>query len=400
MAPGRAPIVAPGELSATYWCLAQPSYPIAAAVAGRVHEHFARHLASGREHGLPDLAPLPQSADIEALIDSAFWASLRQHEGYPLKVTLAWLAPEQTRLPMSFGQRLPLNVETVTRLAPAVERPGVHLGVWRDGDGEFYIWGATRRLPALCFVLEVVAPGLLVVKRRRAQESAKFVNVAVLEGDRIKVLAPQGVSLAASPALVASLLGVEPAAGLADSTNVLIQLAVSMRAHGRGGSVLVVPQGSANWQESMAAPVPYAVLPAYTELADLVQMEPSEKRQPRWQEMLRRAIDVVAGLTAVDGAMVITDRCELLGFGAKIGTRAGFERVEQVVDCEPIEGAEATVVHPSHLGGTRHLSGAQFGHDQRDSLAMVASQDGRFTVFAWSADAEAVQAYRVEALLL
>ena len=35
------------------------------------------------------------------------------------------------------------------------------------------------------------------------------------------------------------------------------------------------------------------------------------------------------------------------------------------------------------LGGTRHLSAAQFGHDQRDSIALVASQDGRFTVFAW-----------------
>ena len=51
---------------------------------------------------------------------------------------------------------------------------------------------------------------------------------------------------------------------------------------------------------------------------------------------------------------------------------------------EPIEGGGRAMVHPSQLGGTRHLSAAQFVHDQRDAIALVASQDGRFTVFAWS----------------
>ena len=52
---------------------------------------------------------------------------------------------------------------------------------------------------------------------------------------------------------------------------------------------------------------------------------------------------------------------------------------------EPIEGSRARPsLHPSQLGGTRHLSAAQFVHDQRDAVALVASQDGRFTVFAWS----------------
>jgi hypothetical protein len=39
-------------------------------------------------------------------------------------------------------------------------------------------------------------------------------------------------------------------------------------------------------------------------------------------------------------------------------------------------------------------------HDQRDAIALVASQDGRFTVFAWHAAADAVSARRLEALLL
>ena len=111
-------------------------------------------------------------------------------------------------------------------------------------------------------------------------------------------------------------------------------------------------------------------------------------------------MEVVAGLTAVDGATVLSDPYELLAFGAKIARRKGSARVEQVTVTEPIEGNVATIVHPSELGGTRHLSAAQFVHDQRDAVALVASQDGRFTIFAWSPCDEMVHARRVETLLL
>src|SRR6266849_6500150 len=67
---------------------------------------------------------------------------------------------------------------------------------------------------------------------------------------------------------------------------------------------------------------------------------------------------------------------------------------------EPIDGSLAEIVNPAHLGGTRHLSAAQFGQDQRDAFALVASQDRRFTVFAWSPREEMVHAHRVETLLL
>ena len=59
-----------------------------------------------------------------------------------------------------------------------------------------------------------------------------------------------------------------------------------------------------------------------------------------------------------------------------------------------------SIVDPARLGGTRHLSAAQFAHDQRNAVALVASQDGRFTVFAWSPVRQIVHAYRLEALLI
>ena len=379
--------------------MALSAYPAARIVAARAHLHFARRLAAERERGGVNLAPLPDEDAMEAIIDASFWASLRREEGFRPKISLAFLPPEQAGLPILFEQPLPLVPEALTHVAPAVERPGIHLGVWRDKD-QYYVWGATRTLPALCFVLEVVDAGLLVVKRRRGQESGKFVNVAVLEGDQIKVLEHRTSGSPDDPAMVQSLLGADLSYLPADSTDVLIQLAVSMRAHGRGGSLLMVPHGSQAWRESIIGPTRYALLPSYLELADLIREGPGEGRKRSWQEALRGAIDAVAGLTAVDGAMVLSDHCELLAFGAKIGRREGWPRVEQVVYSEPVEGTESILVHPSTLGGTRHLSAAQFGQDQQDSVAMVASQDGRFTVFAWSTQRQVVHAHRVEALLL
>ena len=67
---------------------------------------------------------------------------------------------------------------------------------------------------------------------------------------------------------------------------------------------------------------------------------------------------------------------------------------------EPIEGGLAEEMPPGQLGGTRHLSAAQFVQDQQDAVALVASQDGRFTIFAWSPCDGTVHAHRVEVLLL
>jgi hypothetical protein len=90
----------------------------------------------------------------------------------------------------------------------------------------------------------------------------------------------------------------------------------------------------------------------------------------------------------------------LLAFGAKIARRKGSTQIDQVVVTEPIIDSTAAIRNPTQLGGTRHLSAAQFVHDQRNALALVASQDGRFTVFAWSPCEEMVHAHRVESLLL
>ena len=131
-----------------------------------------------------------------------------------------------------------------------------------------------------------------------------------------------------------------------------------------------------------------------------MRQDEAEQNERLWQEALVDAVEALAGLTAVDGATVISNQYELLAFGAKIKRRDGGAQVEQVIVTEPVVEGVPAVVHPVQFGGTRHLSAAQFVQDQRDALVLVASQDGRFTVFAWSPCEGMVHAHRVETLLL
>lgn len=377
----------------------QSTYQAARIIAPKVEAIFAAHLAAARDSGEDDLAPLPTAGIVEAIIDATFWASLRKEEGHSPKISLAFLPPQQAGNPLLFKNRLPLNPSTLTKLAPGVERAGIHLGVWEE-DGTLYIWGTTVSIPNFCFVLDVSEPALLVIKHRRIYGFGKFTNIAVLKGDQVKMVDGMSTSVPDCPPMLLSLLDLTAPSYWNDSVNVLIQLAVSMRAHGRGGTLLVVPSETSNWLQSIIKPIQYYVQPSFSGLSKLLQQDRKEASQIFWQTALKREVEHLAGLTAVDGATVISNQYELLAFGAKIGRAKGKDNVDEISFSEPITGGDAIVMHPSKVGGTRHLSAAQFVHDQRDATALVASQDGHFTIYTWSEYQDRVQAHRIDTLLL
>jgi hypothetical protein len=380
--------------------LSEPTYLAARMVAPALEVHFAHHRADAARLGGPPLPPPPPAALLEAIIDVAFWASLRREEGRPPRISLALLEPEQAGKPLLFGHRLRLTPQVLNKLAPAVEHPGIHLGVGADDEG-LYVWGTASQVPPVCFVLEVVEPGLLVAKHRRADGFGKFVNVAVLRGDQIRVVDEQSQGLADYPDLRVSLPPI-PCPGSADprdvKIDVLLELARAMRAHGRGGLLLLVPPGSDSWRASVVPPLSYPVAPAFSSIMALLTS--ADRNHRDWQENILDAIEIVGGFTAVDGATVLTRDYELLAFGAKVTRRINGSSVEQLVLTEPVVGSSATLLHPAKNGGTRHLAAAQFVHDQHDAVALVASQDGNFTVFSWSEALALVHAHRIDVLLL
>jgi hypothetical protein len=378
--------------------LSEPTYIPARMVAANIETHFSVHLDNARENGVDNLAHKPEASIIESVIDVAFWASLGKEEGHPPKISIAILKPDQASHPLIFGNRIRLTPHNLVKLAPAVESPGIHLGVWLEND-ELYVWGTTLTIPGICFVLEVVEPGLLVIKHSRTDGFGKFLNIAVLKGDDIKLIDEENTGMQGCPALFDSLPAMA-APFVNGSVNLMVELAASMRKHGRGGLVVIVPENSETWRESIVHPMTYPVTPPFRGIAKLMLKDRYERTKTDWQEAFLRAVDIVGGYTAVDGATVLNRNYELLAFGAKIARSGMSTPVDQIVTTEPVLGGTPVTLHPSQNGGTRHLAAAQFVFDQRDAIALVASQDGRFTIFVWSEALQMVHAHRIDILLL
>src|SRR3954462_15748457 len=122
------------------------SYPAAGIVAKRLE---ARMAAAADRLGA---AARPDARAIEEIISTAFWASLRREEGHVPEISVAFMPPEQSLRPIKFNPQVRLEPELLARIAPAVEKPGIHIGVWLYGD-QLCLWGFTLTVPTWCFVL-------------------------------------------------------------------------------------------------------------------------------------------------------------------------------------------------------------------------------------------------------
>ncbi|MFD2288154.1 hypothetical protein GJU39_18485 [Pedobacter petrophilus] len=376
----------------------KPTYGAAKTVATKIEQHFIKLHSNAAAQGEVDLATQPGKNTIEALIDVAFWSSLRKEEGHSPRISIAFLPPSQTSKPLKFAKPLPLNANTLTKIAPGIERSGIHLGVWEE-NGELYIWGTTLNIPNFCFVVDVSEPGLIVIKHRRIYGIGKYTNVAVLKGEQIRIVDDTSCLNRDCPPILKALLDLTVLASWNDPINILIQFSVSMRGHGRGGALLIVPKENTKWEESIIRPIQYLIEPPFSGLSNLAKQS-GNQTEIFSQGALRREVEHLAGLTAVDGATIINDQFDLIAFGAKIGRAKGKPTVEQIAFSEPIVGGEDKLLYPGQLGGTRHFSVAQFVNDQPEAIGLVASQDGHFTIFSWSKQQKMVMAHRIETLLL
>ncbi len=76
-----------------------PRYPSAHEVAPKVHQHFVRYLALAAP-AETTMHIAPGERDVEALVDAAFWASLRREEGYVPRISLALVPPDRASRPI------------------------------------------------------------------------------------------------------------------------------------------------------------------------------------------------------------------------------------------------------------------------------------------------------------
>jgi hypothetical protein len=234
------------------------------------------------------------------------------------------------------------------------------------------------------------------VKHRRKDARGKFANIAVMTGNHASFIHSSGATYNDFVDLLQDHLGKRgPIDDIETVSEVLQRIALSMRAHRRGGTLLVVPASSDSWARSLADPIAYRAAASYSELRVAGRKHMSKGRSRR----LANVVDAVGGLTAVDGATVVTDHLEVIGFGAKIRRREGATPVAHVLMLDLAGVAGSSPIPIWALGGTRHQSAAQFVQDQPGAIALVSSQEGRFTLFSWSAEFAQVVANRVEAWL-
>ena len=90
-------------------------------------------------------------------------------------------------------------------------------------------------------------------------------------------------------------------------------------------------------------------------------------------DAIRDLAKFIAGLTAVDGAVILTDRLRLLGFAAEVLTAS--KKIESVRSAIS-ELADTFTEVPISAFGTRHRSAFRFCSSLEPSVAFIMSQDG------------------------
>jgi hypothetical protein len=100
-------------------------------------------------------------------------------------------------------------------------------------------------------------------------------------------------------------------------------------------------------------------------------------------ESLFEVAHLVADLTRVDGAVLMSDCLEILGFGVEI---AGEQpEVPRVARARDLEGIQREWVRTDRVG-TRHRSAYRLCQAVREALALVVSQDGGLRFIRWHDD--------------
>jgi hypothetical protein len=385
---------------------------------GKIHDQLL-HLLKIKNRMPPALAApgraqLLTREQVSMLVDAAFWASLRLNEGRITCFSVTVTAPESSCAPLLFADPVPYDESQIAKLAPALPQGGC-IGVSREGD-ELGIWGFCRVRPGSwldAITVDVWEPGTVRVC------VGPFQPFAVLDGRSNSIMAGSPNFLADYLRLVLGKL--LPTGDILETQAVwreclaLKDLARMTLAEGHGGAVLIVPNETGTWLESLK-PFAYKLASPDTTIPDLIRMELDQAQAqgetlhrlsatdleeelkasimaamgPRSAEIGRR-IGAIASLAGVDGAIVITRDLQLVGFGAKIAV--GGDVTPQVRMYEP--GSQEGVCSPfENLGGTRHQSAARFAGRNRDTVALVISQDRYLSVMHWDEGTNSVSVLR------
>lgn len=354
-------------------------------------------------------SPVLTGGQIATFLDTAFWSSLLANEGRSTHVRIA-AAARQTFMGMpQFSTPVPYEEAQIAKLGPAVPPRGCLL----VDPTKMEIWAISRQQLTFdtTMTLDVVRPGVVQVG------VGPYRTFMVFAGRKAtQVLASGNTDLPHS--IRTALRKVIPTDDMLETQAVwrealaLADVARNVRANGHGGALLLVPDEDDGWSSCIDplgfrfdirdSSIPDSIRSALkrmnkygkalqkilqTDLPDADKFVVASNVSPNdWVD--RNAIDAIARLAAVDGAVMLTSGARVIGFGAKINVKGpppcvlwigpGSER-QKVNSCEL-----------ENLGGMRHQSAARFVGANHNCAALVVSEDGPMSFMSWHAEWECV----------
>jgi hypothetical protein len=356
------------------------------------------------------------AATLGELLDTVFFASLTTEEGRRASFSVSLIPPGGGVFHEAheFKKAEPFSVEAIRKLSAACDGDGTRILVWLE-RGRWFIWGlAVNPSPPRRSAKIFPGDSFVVVTARDA-------GVLRLRLEHLVVFTYAGGAGAVARSdewiaeRVAALLPSQDPLALA--IHHLSSIYVAMRAHGRGGTLLVVPERSPvtidfRYPARRSFPGPLigggtlheGPLPHAAALEELVRRDKPESDDPEDDFSFQRkheyavsrtdaAAAMIGGMTAVDGVVVMNHAMCVLGFGGKIAVpKDSGEEPLNNIDAATTESNATTI--GAAFSGMRHKSAAvACKQAERGSFALVQSQDGALTVLLHTAEGE-LQAIR------
>ncbi|UQA55481.1 putative sensor domain DACNV-containing protein [Polyangium aurulentum] len=406
-------------------------------LARRVHDQLAGLRESETAPFVPDLDLLTE------IFSVAFQASLMREEArsvtFRLIVAPAESFPVDAGPPaglhrLAFDTPRPFNEDELRRLAPAAKFQRSLVGVAPDADGGMAIWGFLHSGPTWLRTLQggrgrpaMLPPAVTVSVSRPGRLVVGWGNhtIAKLAAGRLNEASLDALQSAWLPRMFADVrqelmdlhlehrarqsarwARVDPDLTRLIGKHFVRRLVTTIRVAHHGGSVLIVPAHRAEQilddhrisikyrftDEEPRRRYRTLIVRLMNALAahgarlgrdEVGWAEYSDSIDPpvtALDEAIFELAHLFAALADVDGAIIMTQRFELLGFGAEIaGNLPEVTQVARALDLEGVERAPESV-----LGvGTRHRSVYRFCRAFPDALAIVISQDGGVRYVRW-----------------
>ena len=330
-------------------------------------------------HEAGDPPPLPPDPVLAGILEVAYHASFTADERRGTQFRAVFCNCNELALdrPLRIEPARKFTPHEIMRLAPAANAANTMVAVNLD-EADPAIWGFCDGAH-MQLTVSVKAPGMLHVGRNQR------VIVALEDGQVTEEYGRHGnfqpVIEVLSKATDALWDGVDWPGGAWSPQTIypgyLHDVLFNVRQLGHGGTILVVPDGereSSSWRNLVRIKYQceddsiWPLLRKSVFQYDQRYMS-GERRDPEIEHAERIAQPFLArfsGLTAVDGALLITDRYRVLGFGVEVVAQADVDTIALA------DGSKRSV----EAFGTRHRSAFRFVAAYPRGAAFVCSHDG------------------------